>query len=157
MLYRAAVLWFVLLKSSSCTVGSADWFETMHEYTSRTSIWYSQAAWVLTATCNALIQLPSWSVLLNSRFELLTAVAKKSSIFWDRMPYSPVKVNRYFRGIHHLHLHGRGISQAIKRHEEDCDQIPLKRQSTFTGQYGVTSQTTEIFNIITCQFSQQGI
>jgi hypothetical protein len=38
------------------------------------------------------------------RFEILTAVVTKISVFWDKTPYSPLKVNRRFGGTSHLHL-----------------------------------------------------
>jgi hypothetical protein len=31
----------------------------------------------------------------------------KSIVFWDMTPYSPLSVNRLFRGIYRLHLQGR--------------------------------------------------
>jgi hypothetical protein len=40
-------------------------------------------------------------------FEVPTVVAMKISIFWDLTLCSPLKVNRYFGGICHLHLQGR--------------------------------------------------
>jgi hypothetical protein len=39
-------------------------------------------------------------------FEVLTAVVRKSSTFWDITPCSPLKVNRYFGGIGRFHLQG---------------------------------------------------
>jgi hypothetical protein len=47
---------------------------------------------------------------INLRFEIFTAVVVKSTTFWDKLPYSPLKVNRCFGGINHLHLQGRRIS-----------------------------------------------
>jgi hypothetical protein len=38
--------------------------------------------------------------------EVLTAVIMKSSVFWDMMPCSPLKVNRHFGGTYHLYLKG---------------------------------------------------
>jgi hypothetical protein len=38
------------------------------------------------------------------RFEVLTAVIVRSSVFWDVMPCSPLNVNRSFRGTCRLHL-----------------------------------------------------
>jgi hypothetical protein len=35
---------------------------------------------------------------------VLTAVVTKSTIFWDVMPRSPLKVNRNFGGTYRLHL-----------------------------------------------------
>jgi hypothetical protein len=46
-------------------------------------------------------------------FEVLTAMVMKSSLLHDITPYGPFTVNRHFGGTCHLHLQGRGISQAI--------------------------------------------
>jgi hypothetical protein len=46
----------------------------------------------------------------NEGFEVLTAVVMKSTIFWDLMLCTLLKVNQHFRGTCHLHLHGRRIS-----------------------------------------------
>jgi hypothetical protein len=51
------------------------------------------------------------------RFEVLTAVVMKSSIFWDITPYNPLKVNCRFGGSCRLYLHGRRISQARNQRE----------------------------------------
>jgi hypothetical protein len=50
-------------------------------------------------------------------FEILTAVALKTSIFCDVMPRSPVSVNRRFGGTFRLHLEGWRVSQARNQHE----------------------------------------
>jgi hypothetical protein len=41
----------------------------------------------------------------------------KSSIFCDITSYSPLKVNKRFGGIFHLHLQGRIIGQARSQHK----------------------------------------
>jgi hypothetical protein len=51
------------------------------------------------------------------RYEVLIAVAMKGSIFWDIMPYSPLKIYQLFGGTCRLHLHGRRICQARNQHE----------------------------------------
>jgi hypothetical protein len=48
-------------------------------------------------------------------FEVLTAVVMKSTVFWDIMPCSSLKVNWHFRGTYRLHLQGRRISFARNR------------------------------------------
>jgi hypothetical protein len=48
-------------------------------------------------------------------FEVLTAVAMKSSVFWDIAPCSSVKVNRRFG--YGLNLQVRRISQVRNQHE----------------------------------------
>jgi hypothetical protein len=40
-------------------------------------------------------------------FEVLTAVVKKSTIFWDITPCSPLSVNRRLGGTYCLHLQGK--------------------------------------------------
>jgi hypothetical protein len=50
-------------------------------------------------------------VLKYFQYEVLTAVAMKSSIFWDITPCSPKKVNRRFEGIYRLHVQGGRVSQ----------------------------------------------
>jgi hypothetical protein len=49
---------------------------------------------------------------LKIYLQVLTAVVKNSSIFWDITSHSPLKVNRRFGGTWRLHLQGRRISQA---------------------------------------------
>jgi hypothetical protein len=41
----------------------------------------------------------------------------KKSVFWDKMPRSPLKVNRRFGGILRLRLQGLGIGQARNQRE----------------------------------------
>jgi hypothetical protein len=50
-----------------------------------------------------------WTHKNHAKFEVVTAVVTKSSIFWDITPYIPLKVNRCFRGTYSLHLQGRRI------------------------------------------------
>jgi hypothetical protein len=50
-------------------------------------------------------------------FEVLTAVAVKSTLFWDVTPCSPLKVSRRFGVTHHFHLQGRRISRARNQRE----------------------------------------
>jgi hypothetical protein len=72
---------------------------------------------VNTATIYFTIMLTSFKLQLRSvnsvRFEILTAVVIKSSIFWDISSCSLLKVNRRFGGTCRLHLQGRRISQAL--------------------------------------------
>jgi hypothetical protein len=46
-------------------------------------------------------------------FEVLTAMVKNSSVFWNKTPCGPLKANRRFGGICRLHLQGRKINRAI--------------------------------------------
>jgi hypothetical protein len=39
-----------------------------------------------------------------------------------------VKVNRCFRGTHHLYLYGQGISQARKQHKEGSIGLPFNTE-----------------------------
>jgi hypothetical protein len=45
------------------------------------------------------------------RFEVLTTMVMKNTIFWDITPCSPLEVNRRFGETYRLHLQGRKISQ----------------------------------------------
>jgi hypothetical protein len=40
-------------------------------------------------------------------FEVLTAVAMESSVFWNIRPCTPLKIDRHFGGTNRLHLNGR--------------------------------------------------
>jgi hypothetical protein len=57
-------------------------------------------------------------------FEVLTAVVKKTPIFWDITPCSPLRVNRRFGEPCHLNLQGR-TSQAKNQHEAGSKQLWL--------------------------------
>jgi hypothetical protein len=48
-------------------------------------------------------------------FQIPTAVAVKSSVFWDIPSCGLVKVNRHFGGTYRLHLQGRRVSQAASK------------------------------------------
>jgi hypothetical protein len=73
---------------------------------------------------------------------------KKSSVFWDITPYSPLKVNGCFGGICRLHFQHRRISPARNLREAGKKQsrhfLP-KRLLTFNGLHGVISQKIGIF------------
>jgi hypothetical protein len=53
-------------------------------------------------------------------FEVLTAVAMQSTIYWDITPCSPLSVNRRFGGTYCLHLHGR----KNKFSRNSCRRLP---------------------------------
>jgi hypothetical protein len=55
-------------------------------------------------------------------FEVLTAVVMKSSIFWDIMSCSPLKVTPRFGGTCRLHLQIRRMSQTTNEREAGCKQ-----------------------------------
>jgi hypothetical protein len=86
----------------------------------------------------------NWSVC--NVFEVLTAVVMKSSIFWDIMSCSTLKVNRHFGGTCHLHLQGQRISQAKKQCESRwqakkpaCRNFELYRKQEGNGRQQVSS------------------
>jgi hypothetical protein len=58
--------------------------------------------------------------------EGLTAVVMKSSVFWDTMPCSLLKVNWRFGRTCHLHPQGQRISQARNQHEAGSKQSLLR-------------------------------
>jgi hypothetical protein len=53
-------------------------------------------------------------------FEVLTVVVMKSTIFWDTMPCSALKINGRFGGTYRLHLQGRRISPARNLQSSAC-------------------------------------
>jgi hypothetical protein len=87
----------------------------------------------------------------------------KSSILWDIMPCSPLKVKHHFGGTFHLHLQSQRISQArallatcfmlvscfayfFGLYPEDGGRnVPLKRQLIFNGLHSIISQKIELF------------
>jgi hypothetical protein len=86
------------------------------------------------------------------RFEVLTAVVMNSSIFWDVMLCSWLKVSRRFGGIYRLHLRGRRISRTRNQREASSKKpgglfrhVPSKRQPAFNWLHGVISQEIEMF------------
>jgi hypothetical protein len=56
------------------------------------------------------------NIPLTEKFEVLTAVVMKSTIFWDITPCSPLKVGRHFGETYCLHLQSR-ISWAKYQHD----------------------------------------
>jgi hypothetical protein len=75
-------------------------------------------------------------------FEVLRTVVMKSSVSWDAMPCSPLRVNRHFGGTCHLHLQGRSISQRWWRH------VAPKPRLTSNELQAVISKKIELFKII---------
>jgi hypothetical protein len=61
----------------------------------------------------------------------------KSSIFWDIMPCSPLKVNRRFGGTCRLHLQARRISKVRNQRESRCQ--------AFSGLHDIIYQRIELF------------
>jgi hypothetical protein len=49
------------------------------------------------------------------RFEVLTVVAIKNTVFWNVMPCSLVEVYQLISGTYCLHLQGRRVSHAGNR------------------------------------------
>jgi hypothetical protein len=71
----------------------------------------------------------------------------KSSIFWDIMPYDPLKANQCFRGTCSLHLLGQRICQERNQHEVGSKQT-LKMEvkiDWLLKDYMITSQKIELF------------
>jgi hypothetical protein len=58
-------------------------------------------------------------------FEVLTAVAMKSTIFWDITPCSPLKVNRRFGGTYRHHLQDLIISRGRNQRESRWQAEPF--------------------------------
>jgi hypothetical protein len=53
--------------------------------------------------------------LNNERYEILTAVNAKITVFWDITPFNTLRVNRRLGRTYSLHLQGRKISRARKK------------------------------------------
>jgi hypothetical protein len=56
-----------------------------------------------------------WTSLIFVRFEVLSAVTMKRTIFWDVTLCSPVDVHQRFGGTYCLHLQGQKVSTARSR------------------------------------------
>jgi hypothetical protein len=85
-----------------------------------------------------------------------------SCIFWDKIPCSPLKVNRRFGGTRRLHFQGRRVSRARNWRESRLEarrflarlilrpwwwrwHVPPKRLLTFNGLHGFISHKRELF------------
>jgi hypothetical protein len=77
-------------------------------------------------------------MVLHIRFEVLTAVDMKRSIFWNIMPCSPLKVNWHFGGTCRSLLHGRRISQARNQRES-------KWEAELCSAYSLTLKNGDMF------------
>jgi hypothetical protein len=95
------------------------------------------------------------------RLGALTAVVMKSYVFWNIMPYSPLKLNRRFGGICHLHFQGRRIKEIRIQHEasnklpcsiEDGGQMFLRnvcwRPTDYTTLYPGRYKASEILWVV---------
>jgi hypothetical protein len=89
-------------------------------------------------------------------FEILTAVAMRSTIFWDITPCSPLKVNRRFGRIYRLQLQSFSchllprwfLARLILRPWRWRVYVPLKRRLTFNGLHGVITQKIVLLYIL---------
>jgi hypothetical protein len=91
-------------------------------------------------------------------FEVFTAMVMKSSLFWEMMSCSPMKVNWCFGGTCHFHIQGWRVSQARNQHDASSKKallwrwlVPLKCPITFKGLHAVMYQKMEFF--MWCVFS----
>jgi hypothetical protein len=73
--------------------------------------------WIYCRPCDIKIMLYNTRNLSLVRFEVLTVVVIKSTIFWDITPCSPLRVNRRFGGTYRLHLQCRKTSRAWNQSE----------------------------------------
>jgi hypothetical protein len=88
----------------------------------RLQIRFNALSW---QTTSFLLNRPYQALKTILVFEVLTAVAMKSSIFWDVTPCSPLKVNRRFGRTCRLYFNGRRIRPARNKRE-------VKRKETST-------------------------
>jgi hypothetical protein len=56
-------------------------------------------------------------------FEVLTAAVMKSTIFWDIMPCSVLKINQRFGGTYRLHIHAGFLLDLFFDPEDGCDMF----------------------------------
>jgi hypothetical protein len=63
------------------------------------------------------LHIKSYTAILYFPHKRSNNTSKKSSIFWDITPCSPLKVNRSFGETRCLHLQERRTSQARNQHE----------------------------------------
>jgi hypothetical protein len=100
------------------------------------------------------------------RFEVLTAIVMKSSIFWDITPCSPLKVNRSFRGKCRFHFQNRSQARNERERRWKIELLcwflawfilrpwrwrrlfPPKRRLSFNGLHGVVSQKIKLFRYV---------
>jgi hypothetical protein len=61
----------------------------------------------------------TWTNALSMIWGSTTLVVMKCSVFWDIMPYIPLKISRCFRGHCCLHLQGQRINLA--RHQQQAE------------------------------------
>jgi hypothetical protein len=71
------------------------------------------------------------TVIALVRFEVLTAVAMKSSIFWDISLCSPLNVNRRFGGTCRFHLQGNQHKAGSKQSLQTCSTCSSETSADF--------------------------
>jgi hypothetical protein len=88
-----------------------------------------------------------WSIFLV-RFEVLTVVVTKSTVFWYLMLCSLLKVNRHFGGIYCRHLRGWRISQARNQHESrwQAEQLACQNFGLYRRKYGMVLWSLHLRN-----------
>jgi hypothetical protein len=99
-----------------------------------------------------------WLLKPKCGFEILTALVMKSTVFWDKMPCSPLKVNRRFGWTYRLHLQEKTNQEIIMKQVARWflawlitgpwrwrQHVPPKHRSTFNELHGVISQKTKVF------------
>jgi hypothetical protein len=74
-------------------------------------------------------------------FEVLRALVMKNCFFWDKMPYSPLNVNRCSRGTRRFHFQGQRISQV--RNWSGASR-KLKMEATFPYEMLIEFQRTTL-------------
>jgi hypothetical protein len=97
-------------------------------------------------------------------WEVLTAVAVKSSVIWAITPCSPLKVNRHFGGTCRLHHQGQTVRQARNPYEANNKRrlfaafiIPIYclAYSTLMMEATCSSETSVDFQMITRRYSPE--
>jgi hypothetical protein len=135
---------------------SRNWVNVTECVTNSILIFRLQLVWFPFCNCVYLFQF--LYVLTNVILQI--ALVLQSSVFWDVMAYSPLKVSWRFGGTCRLHVHGRRVSPARNQHEENRNQCwrwkqhgPPKHWLNFNGPHGVISRKTELFFTIVVRTS----
>jgi hypothetical protein len=98
---------------------------------------------IITTISGLRLNMDSWILVIQ--LLLQTALIQKSTIFWDIMPCSPLKVYWCFGGTCRHLLSCWFLVQLIFRPWRWRQHVALKRQLTFNRQHGVISQKIVLF------------
>jgi hypothetical protein len=93
-----------------------------------------------------------WNSWIYVRFEILTAVVVKSSVFWDVTLCSSLKVNRRFGVTYYHHIQSRNKIQLVSRWQVD---LCMTYSSTLNSETKCCSKTSGDFQRFNGVISQK--